>query len=268
MNPASLAVNQHWRRDMRLFLAITLAIIPFLTGCASEYGTQKTEVNYYPACYRPIQDLREREHVVAKDTAGGAFMGALGGALVGFLTSGGHWQGAVTGAATGGVTGTMLGYAYGREEQEKGDNKRMARYFEEIEGEISNLDISTAAARVSLQCYDKSFNELLPMIKDGQIDRATAEKRFEEISTGRSEAIEILGYATTQGEDLATQFKEAMGQAEASGQAKEGAMTRAKKSEAELREKTAKVSREKDTATEASARQAREMREALEKTAP
>ena len=43
-------------------LALLLAGSLLLTGCASQYGAQKTKVNYYPQCYQPVAQLRQDEN--------------------------------------------------------------------------------------------------------------------------------------------------------------------------------------------------------------
>ena len=54
---------------MRHIFSCTI-IAPLLTlslsCCASQYGSQRTIVRYYPSCYRPIYDLRRSEHNVAR----------------------------------------------------------------------------------------------------------------------------------------------------------------------------------------------------------
>lgn len=189
-----------------LVLVMALAVLP---GCASKYGEKKTAVNYYPQCYAPIQDLRDREHDVAKSTAGGAAVGALGGALIGFLASGGKWQGAVAGAATGAVTGAVAGNVYASKQKEADDNKRLASYLQDIDGDISKLNVETAAARTSLQCYDRSFSALVSQIKARSIDRTAAQKRFGEITSGREEAMAILGDAISNARNLNQQYEDA-----------------------------------------------------------
>ena len=70
---------------MRHIFSCTI-IAPLLTlslsCCASQYGSQRTIVRYYPSCYRPIYDLRRSEHNVARVTAGTALVGALLGAAL------------------------------------------------------------------------------------------------------------------------------------------------------------------------------------------
>lgn len=194
---------------------LTVLLMAFMIGgCASKYGTSKTVAHYYPACYRPIQDLRAHEHDVAKGTAGGAAIGALGGAALGFLLSGGKWEGAVAGGVTGGVTGALVGHSVASRQKEVDDNKRLAGYLQDIDGDISNLDVVSAAARTSLQCYDQQFASLLSDIKARRISRDAAQKMFAEISSGREEAISLLGNAVNTGRDLNQQYQAAFVQEE------------------------------------------------------
>ncbi|MDR2604184.1 MAG: hypothetical protein LBC55_02385, partial [Desulfovibrio sp.] len=66
--------------------ALCLFLLPALSlsGCASKYGEQTTQVNYYPDCYAPIKDLRSSEYATAKSAGAGAAVGAVLGALVGY----------------------------------------------------------------------------------------------------------------------------------------------------------------------------------------
>lgn len=240
-----------------------VASLLMVTGCASKYGEQHTTVNYYPSCYRPIKDLRDRENTVAKSTATGAVLGAAGGALIGLLTTG-KWQGAVMGAAVGGVGGTMVGAAHGQQQQQRDDNIRLNRYLQEIDGDISNLDIASAAARTSLQCYDREFQALLRTIRSRQISREAAQSRYVEIQNGREEAIAILGDVVNQGANLDQQYEQAFAneeqqilspQAKAQGQVaykqKKSTLNAARKRKQAITQKTASVREERTQAQNA-----------------
>lgn len=262
---------------MRRCTAWIMMILLFgLGGCASKYGTQNTSVNYYLGCYRPIADLRENEHSTAKGTATGAVIGALGGALVGLLATGGKWQGAVIGGATGGVAGTMAGNIYARKQQEADDNRRLASYLQDLDGDISNLDLASAAARTSLQCYDNQFNLLVAAIKARQIDRQSAAARYAEISSGREEAIAILGNAVQYGRNLDQQYEQAFMSEEqnlaqprsrASGASKAAQGKRnlnvARNRKQVLTQKTRAIEEQKSQAQQASSSQTREINEVM-----
>ena len=262
------------RRLLALILPIPL-LLSGLVGCASRYGEQKTTVNYYPGCYRPIQDLRDREHDVAKGAGGGAAVGALGGALLGLLLSGGKWQGAVAGAATGAAAGGIMGASHAQAQRERDDNKRLAAYLQNIDGDISDLDITSAAARTSLQCYDQQFALLIKDIKARTIDRETAAKRFAEISSGREEAIALLGDAAAHARNLDQQYEQAFAseeqniarQASVQGAAKQKqkaqAIKVARQRKQTLTQKTAALDREKSEANQITSRQTQEINEAL-----
>lgn len=262
-------------RLLALLLIIPL-LLSGLCGCASRYGEQKTTVNYYPGCYRPIQDLREREHDVAKGTAGGAAVGALSGALLGLLLSGGKWQGAAVGAASGVAAGSVMGNIYAQKQRQRDDNQRLASYLQDIEDDISDLDITSAAARTSLQCYDQQFALLLKDIKAKAIDRETAAKRFAEISSGREEAIALLGNAVAHARNLDQQYEEAFVseeranteprttvQSAARQQQNTQAIKVARQKKQALTQKTAALDREKTEATQVTTRQTQEINEAL-----
>ncbi len=96
------------RRALSLVAAGFSAVL--MTGCAtspvSKVGAS-TKVEYYPTCYEPVQHLRDSDANVTKSVAGGAAMGAVGGALVGVLSGDGEHRvrNAAIGAAGGGVVG-------------------------------------------------------------------------------------------------------------------------------------------------------------------
>ena len=62
-------------------LALLLAGSLLLTGCASQYGAQKTKVNYYPQCYQPVAQLRQDENSTGTSTAVGPGLAAAVHAL-------------------------------------------------------------------------------------------------------------------------------------------------------------------------------------------
>lgn len=251
-----------------LILAASLLILP---GCASKYGEQKTSVNYYPACYQPIQDLRNREHSTAKSTAVGAGLGAVTGALVGLATTG-RWQGALMGGVMGAAGGAMVGNMYGRKQQEKDDNIRLASYMQDLDGDISNLDIQSAAARSSLQCYDRQFTVLLGEIKARQITRDAASTRFAEIQSGREEAIAILGNAYQQGTNLNQEYEKAFAseqqqistpQKKATYRQNSQTLNAARQRKKALTQKTAAISEERTAAQNQSSLQAQQINQAM-----
>ena len=192
-------------------------VFAFATGgCASRYGAQRTQVQFYPGCYQPIAQLRQSEHSVLKGTAGGAALGVLAGALLGALSSdrGDRGKSAVIGGVVGGVSGGMMGNVYAQKQQIADENRRMASYLEDLEGDISGLDIVSASARTSLQCYDHQFQNLVGNIRARRVSRGQAERMFSEIRSGREEAIAILGQAETQGRELDRQYQAALAEEE------------------------------------------------------
>lgn len=202
-------------RPLVLTTALTLAAFS-VSGCASRYGVQRTQVQFYPGCYQPIAQLRESEHSVLKGTAGGAALGVLAGALLGALAAdrGDRGKSALIGGVVGGVSGGMMGNIHAQKQRIADENMRMASYLEDLEGDISGLDFVSASARTSLQCYDHQFQSLVEAIRARQVSRDHAERMFSEIRTGREEAIAILGQAETQGRELDRQYQAALDEEE------------------------------------------------------
>ncbi len=192
-----------------LALLLVCLIIAGPQGCAAtRYGKQETSVHYFPECYAPMQKLRQSKSHVVKSTAGGALIGAVGGALLGLLT--GKAENAVTGAVIGGAGGAVAGYATGKNAQEQEENRLMYQFIQEIDGDISNLNLVSAAASSSLQCYDRRFRSTVNDYKNGRITRAELNNRYSEIQSGTREASNLLGDAANSGRDLERRYQQAL----------------------------------------------------------
>lgn len=164
-----------------------------LSGCAtSQYGEQITKVNYYPQCYAPINDLRTADKDFNKTVVASSAVGVISGALIGLLVTG-KAEGAAVGALAGGVAGAGIGYAKAKQDRIADDNRRMASYLVDINGDIAGIDRATAAARVARDCYDKEFQRAIAEYKAGRVSREGLSSRYTEIKDGCTEAAAILG---------------------------------------------------------------------------
>ena len=191
-------------RNPLLCVVVSLLL---LSGCASsKYGPQITTVQYYPSCYAPINDLRQADSDFNKNVAGGAVGGALAGALIGFLATG-NTQGTLIGAGTGAVVGTGVGYAKAKQERIADDNRRMASYLVDIDGDISGMDRATAAASVARDCYSREFNRAVADFKAGRISREELARRYQEIKDGSTEAGNILGVVIASASEKEQQYQ-------------------------------------------------------------
>lgn len=200
-------------RNPLTLLLIGLFLASSLCGCASKYGKQQTTVVYYPQCYDPIQKLRDDESSTTNQTVGGAALGALFGGVIGALTTG-KVQGALVGAAAGGVAGGVAGNMVAKKRQIADQNARMASYLSDLDGDIAGLDIVSASARTSLQCYDKQFTALIKAYKEKRITRDQLRNMYDEIRSGTREAASLLGSAAAKGRDLENQYQDALQQEE------------------------------------------------------
>jgi plasmid maintenance system killer protein/uncharacterized protein YceK len=178
-------------RSLVAVLVLCLASLG-LSGCASKYGQQTTKVELYPDCYEPIKQLRSSENSVAGKTIGGA----VGGGLLSFATcalinrGGSNCAGA---AVAGAIAGGTAGYFYAVQQKSADENARMAHYLQDLDGDISNLNIATASARMSIQCYEKKFNVSLAQYKKKEISREQLDASYKEIKSGVDESSRILG---------------------------------------------------------------------------
>ena len=191
-----------------LFCALLSLVL--LSGCATgKYGEQITTVSYYPRCYAPIQDLRDADSSENKTVIAGGVLGALAGAIVGYAATG-RAEGAVIGAGVGGVAGTGLGYAKAKQDRIADDNRRMASYLVDIDGDISGMDRATAAARVSRDCYEKEFHQAVALFKNKTISREELNRRYQEIKDGTTEAERVLGTMVASTGEREQQYQEAI----------------------------------------------------------
>ena len=181
----------------------------FLTGCASKYGEQKTHVEHYPDCYQPIADLRKSEHSVATSTATGAVLGGILGGVVGYLATG-KASGAAVGAGLGAAAGGTAGYVKGKSDKEQSDAQRMAAYVERMDGDISGLDIATAAAKAARQCYERQFEVAVSEFKAKNITKDQFRARYTEINSGMEEASRILGDVAGSGDQVSRDYQAAL----------------------------------------------------------
>ncbi|MDR1658991.1 MAG: hypothetical protein LBR94_01450 [Desulfovibrio sp.] len=195
----------------KTFLCLLICIFPLagLSGCASKYGKQTTNVERYPQCYVPIRKLREEENNIAKTTAGGAAAGALLGAIIGGLATG-KVEGAVAGGVAGGLAGGVMGYSQSKQRQIRDQNARMAAYLRDLDGDIAGIDAVNASARHSLQCYDKEFKLLIDDYRNGRISRVELDKSYQEIKSGMGEAEHLLGAAVERNQERDAQYEAAL----------------------------------------------------------
>ncbi len=195
-------------RYYALIALLTASLL--LPGCAaSRYGEQKTRVNHYPQCYRPIHDLRQDEGSEGGSTATGGIAGALLGALVGGLATG-KVEGALAGAAVGGATGAVAGNIYGKNQARQRDEAYYQAYARQLGDDAAGMDRATAAARLAANCYDSQFKQAVGQFRAGQLDRASFQQRYEEIRSGLEETSYILGNTAASMDSKDSEYRQAL----------------------------------------------------------
>lgn len=176
--------------------ALLAATLPLSACSGSRYPARQTEVTYYPQCYQPIDRLRQDEQLTNNTTVGGAVGGALLGALIGGLSTG-KVEGALVGAAAGGAAGAIGGNIYGKQKTAARDADYLQQYARSLGEDAASMNRATAAARVSLRCYDQQFRLAANQYRAGTISRPEFEARYQEIRNGLQETSAILGSTAT-----------------------------------------------------------------------
>ena len=198
-------------------MCLLLAAGLLASGCTSQYGDQKTKVNYYPQCYQPVNQLRQDENSTGKSTAAGAVGGALLGALIGGLATG-KASGAVVGAVAGGAAGAVAGNVYGKSKAKDRDASYLHQYSQQLGSEAASMNRSTAAAKVAAKCYDEQFKLAAGQFKAGQISRVEFQDRYNEIRSGLEETSFILNDTATTMAKKDSEYQQALAEPYTSAQ--------------------------------------------------
>lgn len=183
--------------DMSFAKSIVYALccVMLACGCAKKSQPDPVKVEYYPACHEPLAYLEQRSHVgssVASGAMQGGVISGIAAGIIGAIAGGIRPAGILTSIGVGAAIGGVAGGVGGGSAQQKEDNAHLAAYLEQIDGDITGLDIVSAAATVSMQCYDREFRLLLDEVKAHSLTQSAAEARFEEIVAGREEAAKLL----------------------------------------------------------------------------
>lgn len=181
-------------------LILSAVLILCICGCATNQGgLGQNGALYYPQCYLPLQQARELDSK-ARDVAEGVGKGLLLGTLAGLAGGAvsalftGDPMNIVSGAAIGAAGGAVSGGVYGGTMQDNQSQKNalLAKWYQEIDGNIEGLTFNGAAATVSIQCYNRRLTELQKEVDDKIITPAIAEPRLQEIELGRQEAYALM----------------------------------------------------------------------------
>lgn len=182
-----------------------------LTGCASLSSPSSqvaatTQVEYFPQCYEPVQQLRSSDEAMSRSIAIGAvtggLMGAIGGALVDDEKRG---RNAAIGAAGGALAGGAVAYYNQRQQQISDDNARLASYAADIDTNNQAIDRNIRYASAAQSCYQQAFTQLRADRKANKVSDADGRKRLAEIVSGLSETNALLAKVDGRtGENIST----------------------------------------------------------------
>ncbi len=197
------------QKKLHSTMAVLLLSTFAVTGCASKYGAQTTQVKHYSMCYQPVAELRNDENITANSTATGAVGGALLGAILGGLITG-KATGALAGAAAGGAAGAVGGNIYGKSQQAKRDAEFYNKYASQLTAETASMNRATSAAKIAAKCYEREFQAAINQTKAGTLTKAQLSERYTEIRSGLEETARILQTTYTSYAEKDTQYQQVM----------------------------------------------------------
>ncbi len=204
-----MARSRMYRQLLGKGVALALILPLLLNGCA-KLAPKTTQVNYYPACYAPINKLREENKKFASTVAAGIIIGGLIGAGLGLALGGGRGVSAGIGALAGAAGGAALGYAIAKQKQIKDDQQRRASIAGDIDLDISSMDSIALASIQARQCYTSQFDLELARYKGGEIGKAEFLERAKEIVSGLNEIAALLKSSESGSQDKLLQYKAAV----------------------------------------------------------
>ncbi len=184
-----------------------------LTACVqNDMAPQTTRVEYYPACYEPVAQLRKANDHFSEVIAAGVVMGAMTGALAGALTTKGRdkGKGAAIGAIGGAMAGGMAAYAQANRKEYADTRQRMASYAADMRAASSGLQGTNAAGRAATACYDREFKALVTSVKAGTMSKEDGRKRYAEIKSGLDEVATLMGTVAANAQKRKDEFQTAV----------------------------------------------------------
>ncbi len=193
-------------------LALAVAAGLGLNGCANMPGQESSapvagvprlvSTSYYPQCYQPVEELRRydasarmakrQEEARTLGILTGVAIGAVAGAV---LDKGNRGRGAALGGLAGGIIGAMATAQQDDSSAQKAaqDRSKLTRkYADYIGGDVSDMDLTLAAAQKAQSCYQREFTKLIKDKKRGRISAQEGRPRMTEIVAGLQETNSLI----------------------------------------------------------------------------
>ena len=178
-------------------LSLFFLFFLIITGCSSKTNVQLPNTRYYPNCAEPLEYVSKNNvdepSSVGRGMAAGGLLSGLASIIVGALSGNLRGSNVLIGVAAGTAVGGMVGGASGVSAAAKKNNKKMAEYLEQIDGDIEDITtVKQAAGTLSLQCYNKKYQTLLQDIRRHAITNNAAQAHFDEILAGTKAAAQLI----------------------------------------------------------------------------
>ncbi len=178
------------------YIILYIFMMLMLSSCAPS-SIPKINAQYYPQCIQPLVKMQISDTHITQATIKTAIFGAIGGAIVGFATSG-DAVGALAGAAIGASTGAIVGYSFSKINQISDENTRFASIRITANQDLSNANRLQIYSYECIMCYMREFEILQTSYKNGNIVKYEYAMRFAEIKNAMVELGKIIGNMDTE----------------------------------------------------------------------
>jgi hypothetical protein len=163
-------------------MAVVLAVLPMLSGCAAGGPGAFTQAGRVgpddgsDACHAQAVALDNTGNFFGQDILQGAAMGAAGGAILGAI-AGGNLKSALIGAAAGGAVGAAGGYWEALQQQNQNTEQLESTVEGNLSAENAQIDKTQLAFNEDMDCRFEQAAQIKAAYKAGSIteDQAAAQ---------------------------------------------------------------------------------------------
>ena len=193
-------------------LAIAGVLCASLDGCGAGglgFSTQASRIgpdDGTDSCRRELVALDSTGNFFAEDIVKGAALGALGGALIGGLSSR-NWRGALIGAGTGVAVGAAAGYWTALQQQGRDQASLVNRIRYDLARENAEIDRSQAAFDALADCRFHQAEAIRTAYAAGQIPKEVAVAQMGQVRARGQRDFQLAHYINGQIAERSAQFE-------------------------------------------------------------
>ncbi|MBI1778762.1 MAG: hypothetical protein HYR63_25750 [Proteobacteria bacterium] len=152
-----------------------------LSSCAQQGGVAAASTAADDVCRPQRLALDDSQQFFAGDIVKGALIGAVGGALSGFIFGGGGSQSVATGVIAGTAAGAFAGYWTSLQNQGGSHSDLISRMVGDMDREQTALDKAQTSFNQLVDCRKASARQVNADLKAGKLTREQAEVQMTQV---------------------------------------------------------------------------------------